>query len=814
MDWNQRLLSLRELNSAPGPKSTGGLPARLDRLSAHQESAWPELAAARDNWFACRYREVDLGPFSVLLQYNPVRELSVSAAVDEAAIRRRPCFLCAGNMPAPERGLALDRDFAFFLNPFPIFYPHPVAVHRDHRPQSLDGALPAMLATSRRLAGAYTVLYNGPRCGASAPDHLHFQAFPSGGTPLETDVRLVGRPGWDRHRSVLIDTDHGHVFTMADYGRTVLILQGTEGAWLRRAVDRLVAALPPGPEGGEPLLNLVGWYDRQWTLCIFPRRRHRPLDYSTRLGQGVLVSPGSIDLAGLVITPRREDFETLDTKRIRGIFDEVCLPAEELPGLADALVPRRKRPRPTPRPAPAVGGQAGAALPASGSPPGREPELRVGLIENQAAVEFRLDGPWRLAGRSVPAGWFHAESGGGHVRLATPDGRIVDLGALPPMEPGGREATFTVRGVIIGVDFHWQRRQDQSFRGALELQSSTEGGLTVVNRIPLEEYLACVIASEMRADAPLEFLRAHAVISRSWLLAQLEAAKLDPVAGPKAFPPLPRRLLAWTDRQRHREFDVCADDHCQRYQGLGRVERPEVRQAVEDTRGLVLADVLGVVDARFSKCCGGVSEVFRSAWGDENLPSLKPVRDLESAGEPLPDLTVETAARRWIESEPESFCSVSDPEILRRILPEFDLETTRFFRWETRADARDLAAVVHAKSGWDPGELVEMIPIQRGSSGRLVRLLLVGTRGRLLVGKELEIRRLLSPTHLYSSAFTVAPEPGRGGHPRAFHFRGAGWGHGVGLCQIGAAAMACQGFDHRRILGHYFPAARVERWYA
>ena len=812
MDWNQRLLSPRELNAAPGPKPADGLPDRLAGLVARQESEWPELAVARDNWFACRYREVDLGRFSVLLQYNPVRELSVSAAVDEATIRRRPCFLCGVNMPEPERGLALDREFAFFLNPFPIFYPHPVAVHRDHRPQSLEGALPAMLAASRRLARAYTVLYNGPRCGASAPDHLHFQAFPSGGTPLETDVRLVDRPGWDRHLTLFQGGAAGRIFTLAGYGRTVLVLQSGDNRWLRRMMDRLVAALPPGPEGGEPLLNLVAWHDGGWTLCLFPRRRHRPLEYSTQPGQGVLVSPGSIDLAGLVITPRREDFEALDAVRLRGIFAEVCLRPEELTRLAAALSPRRKSARPVPLLDPVAADSATVEAPAGGKPPGREPVLRVGLMERQAAVEFRLEGPWRLAGRSVPAGWFRAESAGGHVRLAGPDGRIVDLGALPPMEPGSREASFTVRGVTIGVDFHWQRRQDQSFPGALELAFDAAAGLSVVNRVPLEEYLACVIASEMRADAPLEFLRAHAVISRSWLLAQMEAARREPAAG-TAFPSLPGSILAWTDRQRHREFDVCADDHCQRYQGLGGVARPEVRQAVEDTRGLVLADTLGVVDARFSKCCGGMSEAFRSAWGDENPPSLKPLRDLFPVEGPLPDLTVETAARRWIEGAPDSFCNVSDPGVLGRILPDFDLETSRFYRWEVTADARELAALIHSKSGWDPGELLDMIPIQRGFSGRLVRLLLVGTRGCLLAGKELEIRRLLSPTHLYSSAFTVASEAGPDGRPRVFRFRGAGWGHGVGLCQIGAAGMACRGIDHRRILGHYFPGARLERWH-
>ncbi len=791
MDWNKRLISPDELGP-PGPEAADDLAVRLDRLIVQQESAWPELRQARDAWFACRYREVPLGTFRVRLEYNPARETSVAAPVDPASVRRRPCFLCPAQMPPPERGLPVDGGFALFLNPFPIFYPHPVVIHRDHRPQALDACLPAMLPLARRLAGRYSLLYNGPRCGASAPDHLHFQAIPRFSTPIEADVRHLTEPALAAHRRTLPDMAGAAAFTIADYGRTVIVLESGREDALRLAIAALLRRLPADGTGTEPLVNLLLWYDEPgWRACLFPRRRHRPACYAAESAAGVLVSPGAIDLAGVIITPRQRDFDGLDAPAIAAIFREVCLPLNEISGLTAA--PGVARPT-----------APGAAV---------EPDVRVGLVEARPIVDVVLAGAWRLGDRAVPPGNHTARAEAGAVHLDGTNGSFVEAGVLR-LDPADRTVgRFQLRDVTIGADFHWERREDQTFAGTLELQPDGAGTLAAVNGVPLESYLESVIASEMRADAPLEFLKAHAVISRSWALAQLAARARPGHLPAAAYPPLAGRRWNWTDRARHDRFDLCADDHCQRYQGLARADRPAVKQAIEATRGLVLAVAGQVLDARFAKCCGGMSEAFASAWGDVPVAGLEPVRCAPDGIAPAPDLTVEAAATDWIRNEPEAYCRTRDRRVLQRILPDFDLETGAFYRWTLDVERTELEAVIRRKTGWDPGELLELAPLQRGHSGRLVRLLLVGTRGHLLLGKELEIRRALSPSHLYSSAFVVEPEGGAGGSPRRFRIRGAGWGHGVGLCQVGAAVMAVQGAGHADILAHYYRGAELVRLY-
>mgnify|MGYP001766734514 CR=1 FL=1 len=827
MTWDQRLTSSEELGFGPkwDADCSGAL---MDRFVLAQEEAWPELRLARDAWLGCRYREVSLGAFSVLLQYNPARETSVSAGVDAESIRRRPCFLCPGGMPAPERGLAVEADFALFLNPFPIFYPHPVVVHREHRPQRLAGAIDAMLALAGRLAGRFALLYNGPSCGASAPDHLHFQAIPRFSTPLEADLRHLRVPVLAPFRRQLPAAPGLDLFTIGDYGRPLLVLQSQSPATLRRHLDRIMAAMAGRPlavgddamAGGasagetlpaEPPVNLLCFAEPDGlTLCLFPRRRHRPGRYSTQPGAGVLVSPGAIDLAGMVVTPRRSDFETLDADTLREIFAEVCYPAD---ALAELALRAAGRDGPAARPAPGPGA-ARMDAPRAGPPFPEEPLLAVGVVSGRPEVEIELAGAWRLEAEKLPEGRYRFLARNERVALAGPAGLAREgESALPLVPDGGPGTRWALAEVTIGVDFHWQRRERQEFPGAVTLSTDGNGTLAAINRVPLETYLECVIASEMRADAPLEFLKAHAIISRSWLLAQLAQKARPTFLPPERYPVLPERRWRWTDRQSHTRFDVCADDHCQRYQGLGRVVRPEVSRAVAETRGQALLGGRDVCDTRFSKCCGGVSEAFRNAWGDVNLPGLEPARCLAPPGQPVPDLTTEAAAREWILGTPDAFCHVRDPEVLHRILPDYDLETGHFYRWELTMERPELERLIREKAGWDPGELREIVPLQRGFSGRLVRLLLVGTRGRLVVGKELEIRRVLSPTHLYSSAFVVTPEPGPGGLFRRFHFRGAGWGHGVGLCQVGAAAMACAGWRHEAILGHYFPGTELTRLY-
>lgn len=832
MEWIDRLLAHDTLTPAATAGGGDPLPAQVAALSAQQESAWRELSEARALWMETRYREIALGPFSVLLQHNPSRALSVAAPVDPESIRRRPCFLCSGNMPAAERGLPLDDGYALFLNPFPIFYPHPVIIHREHRPQAVGPALPAMLSVSRQLAGSYTLLYNGPACGASAPDHLHYQAIPRFSTALEADVRHLDRLPWlAPWRREFPTSGAVAAFTIREYARSVLVLRSPDEVVLLKAFARVLDNLPPGPApGGEPLLNLLVWYEPDgWIVCLFPRTRHRPLAYTRGDGPGVMISPGAIDLAGMLVIPRGGDFESLDAVAVRSIFQEVCLPEEQLPALLRGISRPVARAG-ADRAAPLAGSPAvipeldGDAAAANGSPGETrleaapsfrvEPLLRVGLMERQSEVEFQLAGAWAAGTRPLPAGLYRVIPDGGRLKLHWPGGGITTEGSPLVMDPGASpESCFWLRGVTIGIDFHWQRQEDQCFRGALELAVTAAGTVGVRNRVPLEEYLASVISSEMRADAPPEFLRAHAVISRGWVLAQLAGQGRGGELPPAAYPPLPGRVWTWTDRERHEEFDICADDHCQRYQGITRVFRDDVRRAVAATRGQVLAGAAGICDTRFAKCCGGMSESFRTAWSDINRPGLAPVRDWTGVSGPTGPLTVESNARAWIRERPPAFCGTRDPELLRRILPDFDLETGEFYRWELVRGREELEALIAAKTGWNPGALTAIVPVQRGFSGRICRLLLAGERGRLLLGKELEIRRVLSPTHLYSSAFLAEGE-GSGRYPDRFRFRGAGWGHGVGLCQIGAAAMAWEGANHRSILAHYFPGTRLTRWYA
>lgn len=367
------------------------------------------------------------------------------------------------------------------------------------------------------------------------------------------------------------------------------------------------------------------------------------------------------------------------------------------------------------------------------------------------------------------------------------------------------ECFFTLCDVTIGVEFHWQRKEAQSFKGGIEFYAA-DGTVTVINNINAEEYLKSVISSEMNAHASLELLKAHAVISRSWLIAQISKKGTDAKNGGKGMRADGNEIVKWYDRDDHDLFDVCADDHCQRYQGITKAYIPTVKRAVEETRGEVLVSDGEICDARFSKCCGGATEEFGYCWEDKDVEYLKGVRD--SADEaPLPDLTTECEAEKWIAAEPEAFCNTSDGEILRQILNDFDMETNDFYRWQVRYSQQELSDIVRERSGIDFGTIESLTPLERGVSGRISRLRIDGSKRSMIIGKELEIRKTLSQSHLYSSAFTVKRENGD------FVIYGAGWGHGVGLCQIGAAVMGSKGYGYREILAHYYKGARVEAAY-
>ena len=378
---------------------------------------------------------------------------------------------------------------------------------------------------------------------------------------------------------------------------------------------------------------------------------------------------------------------------------------------------------------------------------------------------------------------------------------------------------FELQDVTIGINFHWERKEVQRFKGELKIIVEDDK-LTAINIISIEDYLISVISSEMSATASLELLKAHAVISRSWLLNKLrvvnklrvENGELRVTMQPDSaahsqLSTLNSQLIKWYDHEAHKNFDVCADDHCQRYQGITRASTPQAVEAVSATRGEVLMYEGKICDARFSKCCGGAFEEFQNCWENVRHPYLIGQRDSQTENK-LPDLTVEAEADKWIRTSPVAFCNTQDKKILSQVLNNYDQETADFYRWKVSYSQEELSELIHKRSGIDFGKIIDLIPVERGTSGRLVRLKIVGTLRTLTIGKELEIRRTLSTSHLYSSAFVVDKE-----YKSRFILTGAGWGHGVGLCQIGAAVMGEQGYKYEEILSHYYPGSMIERQY-
>lgn len=440
----------------------------------------------------------------------------------------------------------------------------------------------------------------------------------------------------------------------------------------------------------------------------------------------------------------------------------------------------------------------------------KEPEINVGIV-NALEIAFTLNAKFLAKGETVS----------GKQRVSFDEGGISWNGnvyrelTFTPLED---DASFSLEDVTIGINFHWERQETQTFLGTLRLVVD-EGKITAINQVPAEDYLTSVISSEMNATSSLEFLKAHAVISRSWLLAQIEKRKALSKQGSNFFPFLKTETeyIRWYDREDHTIFDVCADDHCQRYQGITRMVSDHVEEAIRSTYGQVLWDGKSICDARFSKCCGGATEVFSACWQDEDKPYLAAFLDRPAqagqAADTLPDLTDEETARKWILSAPPAFCNTQDKQVLRQVLNGYDQETADFYRWHIDYTQEELASLIARKTGLRFGKILDLVPLERGKSGRIVRLKIVGTERERVIGKELEIRRTLSESHLKSSAFVVETQQGADGIPQSFHLSGAGWGHGVGLCQIGAAMMGEKGYDHEAILRHYYPGATLKTLY-
>jgi len=435
----------------------------------------------------------------------------------------------------------------------------------------------------------------------------------------------------------------------------------------------------------------------------------------------------------------------------------------------------------------------------------KEPIIAVGLVEDAADIAFDLGAEFYLREKLLTAGAYRACAAGDHLSLLSPAGREISASPALHITPATpQSASFTLHEVKIGKQFHWERAVSQMFKGELEIILTSSGQLTAINKILLEDYLASVIASEMSPESPEEFLKAHCISSRSWLLHQLKHKNADDQAGRKA-DYRASEIISWTGRAAHNDFDVCADDHCQRYQGVGRTNAAAVK-AVQETYGEVLVYNGEICDARYAKCCGGITEAFAAAWEDIAIPFLQSTAD---SGEPLAPVVSEQDAQQFILSRPAAYCNIEDKKIIRRILPDFDCETKDFFRWQVDIAQEELRNLLLLKTGIDFGEITRIIPLARGPSGRLFKIKICGTREEKVIGKELEIRRILSPTHLLSSAFVVKPYGAAAGIPKGFTISGAGWGHGVGLCQIGAAGMAEQGKTCKEIISHYFKGAQL-----
>lgn len=744
---------------------------------SHQLDTWDEL---RQRYEALKH--VGLKQLGCLqLQYNPARIVSTGAQIDHETIARRPCFLCRGNRSVKQLTIDLEDGFELMVNPFPVLPVHFTIVRKAHVPQTiLENYIEI-----HRLLGLFPelfVFYNGPMSGASAPDHMHFQAGAGHELPLMTVWKLQ-----KKYQQVLVKREDGSSLAMFQEApfRVFVIKSRSEEADVT-LFRQLYSAMPVREGECEPRMNIVAWRDGcDYVTVVSPRGKHRPSCYFASEDERMVISPGALDMAGLVISPREEDFNRMTADKLASILTEVSITEYDMENIKDRLKATIKPQR------------------LSDEYP--EPCVTVGIV-NGKEIDFSLNQPYEEDGTIVS----------GRQCVCYENGAVVWNGRRYKelvFKPQNADASFSLEDVTIGVNFHWQRKETQTFLGILRFVVDGTA-IWAINELPVERYLESVISSEMSATSSLRLLEAHAVISRSWLLAQIEnrhSAKKEQtnlyscITGKD-------KMIKWYDRQDHTLFDVCADDHCQRYQGITKETSPHVAEAIGHTRGQVLMSEGKICDARFSKCCGGAMEEFQYCWEDSPKPYLKAIGDTPEGT--IPDLTVEANAEEWIRTSPDSFCNTTDKHILSQVLNDYDQETTDFYRWRVDYTQTELSQLINSKLGIDFGQIVDLVPVERGKSGRLCQLKIVGTKRTLTIGKELEIRRALSPSHLYSSAFVIDKEGvDADGVPALFHIVGAGWGHGVGLCQIGAAVMGEKGYTYDRILAHYYPGADLKELY-
>lgn len=751
----------------------------LHKFVGDQLSRWP---LACDNFRALKnvqVREVEAGGLKVRLQHNPARMISSAAKLNKEDIAKRRCFLCRENRPPEQIMLKFEgrknKKYHILVNPYPIFPDHLVIAMDRHTDQSIWNRYVDMLDLARKYDG-FTFFYNGPKSGASSPDHHHFQGAPKGMMPLENDV---DRCLEERSLRYLTSVQDARLYHYDRFTTGIFVLAAETSKSAAKLLYRLLdcADVPEGEP--EPLINLFTYYrEGEYRSIVVFRRSHRSHHYFSDGPDHLTMSPGCADMAGVFIVPVAEEYEKLSEGLLSEMLEEVSVPEEE----EERMIWRLTR---------------------------TQPQIEVGVMSAKE-IEFEI-----------------LSDGAGPRKAVLKEGRIEYDGAqydelyfeAQTLSSKFAEPSFVLHGVTIGVNFHWERTENQKFAGALKIIVEKDR-LTAVNVIGVEDYLLSVISSEMSAASSEEFLKAHAVISRSWVMAQVASRRrerrAEHLAGLDNVPQLVSYLdcichrneeshdareveyVKWYDHEDHSRFDVCADDHCQRYQGLTRATGKLVRKAIDTTWGQTLKYDGELCDARFSKCCGGLMEKFSTCWEEKDEPYLQPLPDTPGH-----------------DPEGECFCASADEQVLSQVLNSYDRETVDFLTWTVEYGRDELSELVARRSGVDVGRIRSVVPLERGASGRIMKLRIEGEKRTLTVGKELEIRRILSESHLTSSAFDVeyiAADGSKVAHDAEWasvRLHGRGWGHGVGLCQIGAAVMASKGYTYRQILKHYYPGTSI-----
>lgn len=760
----------------------------ISRFFNRQLEVWTD---ARHRFRDLKHVETRQFSDQLKLQWNPARIVSTGAKIDKKTLGERPCFLCDKNRPKDQMSKQIDEKFHLLVNPFPILPVHFTIPARKHQPQLIYknyGEMHRFISLHSDLM----VFYNGPKCGASAPDHLHFQAGTNGILPLQTNWQRLSRNLTD----IISLNDEEKISVVRDFIVPAFVIISKSAESDEALFRRLYKAMPQRGDETEPMMNIISWRKgEEFISVVIPREKHRPEAYFAEGDAQFVVSPGALDMSGLIITPREEDFRKLTEEKALSLLQECGVSEEKM----NAIIAKLKASK-----------DAEDAAEASSTlyNKGKQPDVTVGIVSAQK-IHFSLNKPYLAKGEKVLGEQVVEFSEGGVLWNGNQYSQLT-------FHPQSADASFSLSDVTIGVNFHWERKETQTFLGTLRFVVESDK-IVAINELPVEKYLESVISSEMSATSSLELLKAHAVISRSWLLAQMKKRREVAESGNNFFSFTKKEdtLIRWYDREDHTLFDVCADDHCQRYQGITKETSPHVAEAIRQTKGQILMDGDEICDARFSKCCGGITEEFQYCWEDTPKTYLTAVRDIALGVEhTLPNLTNEEEAEKWIRFNPPAFCNTQDKKILSEVLNDYDQETVNFYRWKETLSQEKLQQLIADKLKMDLGAILDMKAVERGKSGRISKLQIIGTEKTFTIGKELEIRRTLSDSHLLSSAFVVDKyDKDEQGVPQRFELIGAGWGHGVGLCQIGAAVMGEQGYHYDAILLHYYQGAEIKKLY-